>query len=235
MLPSPNHDRRVAPCPARLGANKAAPAAGGPHRQHALVIGQRAEGPAANPVHQWSHPLPSIALCGLVLLRGVEGMRSPAFSWLTTAGPLGANAFWPLASIWVGDLPVHALEADSPRLGLDARTGQVTAAYCRVGVTSPVATDARGTTATMAQTNADLIWKIADLLRGPYQPNQYGDVILPFTILRRLDCILELTKGGGARPVQGRVDVHRRCRSRRHAVSGLALSRRTALDVSVAG
>lgn len=46
----------------------------------------------------------------------------------------------------------------------------------------------------MAKTNANLIWKIADLLRGPYQPNQYGDVILPFTILRRLDCILEPTK-----------------------------------------
>ena len=46
----------------------------------------------------------------------------------------------------------------------------------------------------MAQTNANLIWKIADLLRGPYQPNQYRDVILPFTILRRLDCILEPTK-----------------------------------------
>jgi HsdM N-terminal domain len=37
----------------------------------------------------------------------------------------------------------------------------------------------------MAQTVANLIWKIADLLRGPYQPNQYGDVILPFTIQRR--------------------------------------------------
>ena len=46
----------------------------------------------------------------------------------------------------------------------------------------------------MAKTNANLIWKIADLLRGLYQPNQYGDVILPFTILRRLDCILEPTK-----------------------------------------
>src|ERR1700694_1070996 len=46
----------------------------------------------------------------------------------------------------------------------------------------------------MAQTNANLIWKIADLLRGPYQPNQYGDVILPFTILRRLDCILQPTR-----------------------------------------
>lgn len=46
----------------------------------------------------------------------------------------------------------------------------------------------------MAQTNANLIRKIADLLRGPYQPNQYGDVILPFTILRRLDCILKSTE-----------------------------------------
>ncbi|WP_241178724.1 type I restriction-modification system subunit M N-terminal domain-containing protein [Mycobacterium sp. P7213] len=45
-----------------------------------------------------------------------------------------------------------------------------------------------------AQNHANLIWKIADLLRGPYQPNQFGDVILPFTILRRLDCILEPTK-----------------------------------------
>jgi hypothetical protein len=42
--------------------------------------------------------------------------------------------------------------------------------------------------ANMAQTNANLIWRIADLLRGPYQPNQYGDVILPFIILGRLDC-----------------------------------------------
>ncbi|SDU80805.1 type I restriction-modification system subunit M [Gordonia westfalica] len=46
----------------------------------------------------------------------------------------------------------------------------------------------------MSTTNANLIWKIAELLRGPFQPNQYGDVILPFTILRRLDCILEPTK-----------------------------------------
>lgn len=35
------------------------------------------------------------------------------------------------------------------------------------------------------------IWSIADRLRGPYRPNQYGNVILPLTILRRLDCILE--------------------------------------------
>ncbi|WAX77030.1 HsdM family class I SAM-dependent methyltransferase [Streptomyces sp. KMM 9044] len=40
-------------------------------------------------------------------------------------------------------------------------------------------------------TLGSFIWSIADQLRGPYRPNQYGNVILPFTILRRLDCILE--------------------------------------------
>ena len=38
------------------------------------------------------------------------------------------------------------------------------------------------------------IWNVADLLRGPYRPNQYGRVILPLTALRRLDCVLEPTK-----------------------------------------
>lgn len=41
---------------------------------------------------------------------------------------------------------------------------------------------------------AGLIWQIADLLRGPYKEAQYGSVILPFTVLRRLDCVLEPTK-----------------------------------------
>ena len=39
------------------------------------------------------------------------------------------------------------------------------------------------------------IWSVADLLRGPYKPAQYGRVILPLTVLRRLDCVLEPTKG----------------------------------------
>lgn len=38
------------------------------------------------------------------------------------------------------------------------------------------------------------IWSVADLLRGPYRPNQYKDVMLPLTVLRRLDCVLESTK-----------------------------------------
>jgi type I restriction enzyme M protein len=44
------------------------------------------------------------------------------------------------------------------------------------------------------QNNATFIWSIADLLRGAYKPHLYGSVILPFTILRRLDCVLEPTK-----------------------------------------
>ncbi len=39
-----------------------------------------------------------------------------------------------------------------------------------------------------------LIWSVADLLRGNYRQSEYGKVILPFTILRRLDCVLESTK-----------------------------------------
>lgn len=38
------------------------------------------------------------------------------------------------------------------------------------------------------------IWSVADLLRGDYKQSEYGRVILPFTVLRRLDCVLETTK-----------------------------------------
>jgi type I restriction enzyme M protein len=38
------------------------------------------------------------------------------------------------------------------------------------------------------------IWSVADLLRGDYKQSEYGKVILPFTVLRRLDCVLEPTK-----------------------------------------
>jgi len=41
------------------------------------------------------------------------------------------------------------------------------------------------------KTNSDLIWDIANLLRGPYLPAQYRRVMIPFTVLRRLDCVLE--------------------------------------------
>lgn len=41
---------------------------------------------------------------------------------------------------------------------------------------------------------ANFIWSIADLLRGDYKQSDYGKVILPLTVLRRLDCVLEPTK-----------------------------------------
>lgn len=41
---------------------------------------------------------------------------------------------------------------------------------------------------------SNFIWKIADLLRGDYKQSEYGDVILPFTVLCRLDSVLEPTK-----------------------------------------
>lgn len=40
----------------------------------------------------------------------------------------------------------------------------------------------------------NFIWKIAELLRGPYKADKYGDVILPMAVLRRFDCLLEDTK-----------------------------------------
>jgi type I restriction enzyme M protein len=42
--------------------------------------------------------------------------------------------------------------------------------------------------------HAGLIWAIADLLRGDYKRSEYGRVILPLVLLRRLDCVLEPTK-----------------------------------------
>ncbi len=44
------------------------------------------------------------------------------------------------------------------------------------------------------QTLSAFLWSVADLLRGDYKQSDYGKVILPFTVLRRLDCVLEATK-----------------------------------------
>ena len=43
---------------------------------------------------------------------------------------------------------------------------------------------------------SSFIWSVADLLRGDYKQSEYGKVILPFTVLRRLDCVLDDTKAG---------------------------------------
>ena len=42
---------------------------------------------------------------------------------------------------------------------------------------------------------SSFIWNVCDdVLRGLFKPHEYGDVILPFTVLRRLDCVLESHK-----------------------------------------
>ena len=41
---------------------------------------------------------------------------------------------------------------------------------------------------------AAYIWTLADLLRGDFKQSQYGRIILPFTLLRRLECVLEASK-----------------------------------------
>ncbi len=47
------------------------------------------------------------------------------------------------------------------------------------------------------------IWSIAELLRGNYKQSEYGKVVLPFTVLRRLDCVLVPTKGA----VQAQLEI----------------------------
>jgi len=44
------------------------------------------------------------------------------------------------------------------------------------------------------QSLSNFIWSVADLLRGDYKQSEYGRIILPFTVLRRLDCVLAPTK-----------------------------------------
>ena len=41
---------------------------------------------------------------------------------------------------------------------------------------------------------ANFIWSIANKLRGVYMPDKYGDVIIPMTIIRRLECALQDSK-----------------------------------------
>jgi type I restriction enzyme M protein len=57
-----------------------------------------------------------------------------------------------------------------------------------------IPTASQNPVATNNQNLSSFIWSVADLLRGDYRQSEYGKVILPFTVLRRLDCVLEATK-----------------------------------------
>lgn len=54
---------------------------------------------------------------------------------------------------------------------------------------------------------AAFIWSVADLLRGDYKQSDYGKVILPFTLLRRLECVLEPTRADVLTEYQARKDL----------------------------
>ena len=57
-----------------------------------------------------------------------------------------------------------------------------------------MATEGSAKTDAKLKDHAAFIKAVADLLRGPYKPHEYGKVILPLTVLRRLDCVLKPTK-----------------------------------------
>jgi len=62
---------------------------------------------------------------------------------------------------------------------------------------------------TRINNHAGFIWAVADLLRGDYKQSEYGKVILPLTVLRRLDCVLEPAKEAvltRAAKLRGQVD-----------------------------
>jgi type I restriction enzyme M protein len=66
-----------------------------------------------------------------------------------------------------------------------------------------------GTSEPRSNNHAAFIWSVADLLRGDYKQSEYGKVILPLTVLRRLDCVLEPTKAAvleRAAKLRGRID-----------------------------
>jgi len=66
-----------------------------------------------------------------------------------------------------------------------------------------------GTDRETIRNHAAFIWSVADLLRGDYKQSEYGRVILPLVVLRRLDCVLEPTKAkvrAAAAQLAGRVE-----------------------------
>lgn len=61
------------------------------------------------------------------------------------------------------------------------------------------------------QDKVNFIWSVKEILRDHYKRHQYGDVILPFCVLRRLDCVLEPSKDkvvAKAAGINGDLDVH---------------------------
>ena len=83
---------------------------------------------------------------------------------------------------------------------------------------------------------AAFLWSVADLLRGDFKQSQYGRVILPFTVLRRLECVLAPTKQAvlDKLPVVEKLDENAADAILRHA-SGQHFYNTSSLDLSKLG
>jgi type I restriction enzyme M protein len=53
------------------------------------------------------------------------------------------------------------------------------------------------------QSLASFVWSIAEILRGDFKQSEYGKVILPFVVMRRLDCILESSRDAVLKAAKG--------------------------------
>lgn len=72
---------------------------------------------------------------------------------------------------------------------------------------------------------ANFLWSVADLLRGDFKQSQYGRIILPFTLLRRLECVLEPHKASI-------LDVHKKNKTRPDTIREQLINKATGLQFS---
>lgn len=77
--------------------------------------------------------------------------------------------------------------SDYPKIG----SAEIVRQASNVQISNPYRVEAMPSS---FQELSNFIWSVADLLRGPYRPPQYERVMLPMTVLRRFDCLLEPTK-----------------------------------------
>ena len=86
---------------------------------------------------------------------------------------------------------------------------------------------------------AAYIWSLADLLRGDFRQSQYGRIILPFTLLRRLECVLEASKvavlAEHARVQQHNISEEAQEKLLLRATGGLSFFNTSKMDMSTLG
>mgnify|MGYP002620066318 CR=1 FL=1 len=89
--------------------------------------------------------------------------------------------------------------ARKPRSAPEANGASITRSKAVPSQPRSLPTPSRSSPSSSMTTNASqlaaYIWSLADLLRGDFKQSQYGRIILPFTLLRRLECVLERSKG----------------------------------------